>query len=81
MQKDEKLKNAALTVPKNAKYTLPEIQNEIIATLAMMVQDKIVDKFNKSDISYCRLKCDEMRDSSNVEDLSMSALCLSRSAS
>ena len=44
MQKDQKLKNIAMSIPQNAKYTSPEIQNEIIATLAKMVQKKIVEK-------------------------------------
>jgi len=71
MQKDEKLKNIAMSVPRNAKYTSPEIQNEIISTLACMVQDKVVENLKKSDIGVFCLKCDETRDASNVEDMSV----------
>ena len=64
MKEDEKLKNTAMSVPKKRKvqYTSPEIQNEIIATLAGIVQDNIVDQLKKSDIGLFCLKCDETHD-------------------
>jgi len=71
LQKDEKLRSIAYSMPKNAKYTSPEIQNEVIDMLSTMVQGKIVDEFRKCDIQQFCLKCDETRDASNIEDMSV----------
>lgn len=69
--KDVKLREIASSVPKNAKYTSPEIQNEIIGTMATMVQKKIVRDFEQSDIKMFCLKCDETRDIDNTENMSL----------
>lgn len=71
MKKDDKLRQIAQTMPQNAKYTSPEIQNEVIDCLRDMVQQKIVEEFNSSDINMFCLKCDETRDSCNIENLSI----------
>lgn len=41
LEKDEKLASIAKGIPKNAKYTSKDIQNEIIETLADMVLGEI----------------------------------------
>jgi hypothetical protein len=71
LMKDNKLRSIAQSMPKNAKYTSPEMQNEIIDVLREMVQAKITDEYQQSDIGQFCLKCDETRDASNVEDMSV----------
>ena len=58
-------------MPKNAKYTSPEIQNEVIQILASMVKETIVTDCLESDIGLFCLKCDETRDRCNVENMSV----------
>jgi len=69
--KDAKLRDISACIPKNAKYTSPEIQNEIISAMACAVQRKIVQACQQSDIGKFCLKCDETRDISNVENMSL----------
>lgn len=71
MSKDDKLRKISLTMPQNAKYMSPLIQNEVIDLLAKMVQDAIVCECKNSDIEWYSIKCDETRDSCNVEDMSI----------
>lgn len=71
LQKDEKLRSISHSMPKNAKYTSPDVQNEVIDVLREMVQDIIVEEYKKSDIGQFCLKCDETRDANNVEDMSV----------
>jgi len=59
------------TQHKNAKYTSTDIHNEVIERLSTMIQKKIVDDYKKRDIQQFCLKCDETRDASNVEDMSV----------
>ena len=69
--KDPKLRQIASAIPQNAKYTSPEIQNEIILAMASLLQANIIREFQDSDIKKFCLKCDETRDRSNVENLSL----------
>lgn len=71
LSKDMKLKEIACSVSKNAKYTSTDIQNEIMGTMACMLQRKIVQDFEQSDIGIFCLKCDETPDISNTENLSI----------
>lgn len=41
LQKDDKLADIAKDIPKNAKYTSKDIQNEIIETLANMALGEV----------------------------------------
>jgi len=71
ISKDAHLRSISQTVPKNAKYTSPLIQNEVIQVMAEMVQEVIVNECKNSDIgAYC-IKCDETRDAVNIVDMSV----------
>ena len=71
MKNDSHLRTVANAMPKNAKYTSPEIQNEVIQLLASMVKEKIVTDCLESDIGMFCVKCDETRDRCNVENMSI----------
>ena len=71
MKKDEKLARTAKGIPKNAKYTSKDIQNEIIETLADMVLGEIRKKYENADCAGFCLKSDGTRDRCNVENLSL----------
>jgi len=71
MSRDEKLRGISLTMAQNAKYMSPLIQNEVIDLMARMVQDAVVQECQDSDVKWYSIKCDETRDSCNVEDMSI----------
>uniref|UniRef100_H3ADQ8 TTF-type domain-containing protein n=1 Tax=Latimeria chalumnae TaxID=7897 RepID=H3ADQ8_LATCH len=74
---DPKFKDALKTIPKNAKYTSAEIQNETIDIMKNMVLKDIVEDIQKNgDVKFFCLKCDTTRDAVNVENLS-TVLCYS----
>jgi len=56
---------------KNAKYTSPDIQNEVMNIMARMIQEVIVKECTESDIGRFCIKCDETRDATNIEDMSV----------
>ena len=37
-------------LPKNAKYTSREIQNEVIETLAEIVRDRVAEKYKEAEL-------------------------------
>jgi len=71
MRKDQYLCSIAKSMPRNAKYTSPEIQNDVIDIMARMVQDVIVKECKDSDIGHFCIKCDETTDATNLEDMSL----------
>lgn len=71
LEKDEKLADIAKGIPKNAKYTSKDIQNEIIETLANMVLGEVRKRYANADSAGFCIKCDGTRDKSNVENLSI----------
>lgn len=71
IKKDEKLRLIIPTIPENAKYTSPEIQNEIVETMADMVLKQIVADIKASDAGCFTIKCDGTRDKNNVENMSL----------
>ena len=70
-EKDQKLKAAMMTIPENAKYTSPEIQNEIIEIMAESVQEQIVQEIAQSDGDCFSIQGDGTRDKNNIEHLSV----------
>ena len=71
MSRDDKLRGISLSMPQNAKYMSPLIHNEVIDLMARMVQDAVVQECQGSDVKWYSIKCDETRDSCNVEDMSI----------
>lgn len=55
--------------PKNAKYTCPEIQNEIISILAEMIRTEIVNEVKEA--KFFSIIVDETKDVSKTEQLSL----------
>lgn len=53
LEKDEKIASIAKGIPKNAKYTSKDIQNEIFETLADTVLGEIRKKYVKC--RFCRV--------------------------
>ena len=71
MKKDNKLQSIASTIPGNAIYTSPEIQNEIIQIMVEIVQNQISKEIQNSN-AYSIL-ADSIRDKQNHEDLAIGA--------
>lgn len=69
MKKDETLQKAIKIIPKNALYTCPEIQNQMIASAVFCLRQAIVEKVNLSD--YFTLFVDGTKDRNGVECLSI----------
>lgn len=55
LEKDEYLSECQLQIPKNAIYTSPEIQNEIIAVIAEIMRENIVQEINSADVNWFTL--------------------------
>lgn len=70
LEKDEKLKACHAIIPDYAKYTSPEIQNELIEILAHCVRQAIVADVNKA--NYLTLYLDGTKDKQRREILSIS---------
>ena len=71
LKKDKVLEEAIKHIPKNVKYTSPEIQNEIIGILGELVRQSIVDDMKKSDVPWFTLLEDGTRDRNNRENVSI----------
>ena len=69
ISKDAVLRSIVPTIPANAKYTSPEIQNEIIDIMVQMVLEDIVSEVNAA--PCFTIKCDETRDSVGIENMSI----------
>lgn len=69
LQKDEKFAVCASQIPKNALYTSPEIQNEIIQVLAELVRDEVVKEVQSADVPYYTLFLDGTRNKNHTECL------------
>ena len=68
---DKKFAEISKTILQNAKYTSPQFQNEVISILAELVKRRIIEKVKERDNGLFAIKCDEARDSSGVELLTI----------
>lgn len=71
LRKDEKLASIEKTIPDNAKFTSPEIQNSIIDFLASMVTQSVAEDVQASDPDCFCLFVDGTRDKNRRENLSI----------
>ena len=71
LTKDKILAEIEKTIPQNAKYTSPMIQNLIIDELAAMVTESVVQDVNSSDAGCFTLLADGTRDKSKVKNISI----------
>ncbi|XP_063039724.1 uncharacterized protein LOC134434959 [Engraulis encrasicolus] len=68
LRKDPKLAKIALTMPRNARYTSHEIQNEIVDIMSTMVTEHIVREVGES---FYTIKADGTRDPTGRENISI----------
>lgn len=71
LKKDEMLRKVIKIIPKNATYTSPDIQNDLIAASVFCTRQAIVEKVNSSD--YFTVFVDGTKDRNNAECLSLAA--------
>ncbi|KAJ3642016.1 hypothetical protein Zmor_028480 [Zophobas morio] len=71
IRKDEKLAECVETIPANATYLSPEIQNSIIQILADMVAEDIVKDVQNADVPWFSILEDGTRDKNNRENVSI----------
>jgi hypothetical protein len=65
----DEFKSKRKTLPNNAKYTSPQIQNEIFSIFYKMIHNKINDELKKC--QYFSIIVDETKDITKVEQLSV----------
>jgi hypothetical protein len=71
LKKDTLLSECAQHIPKNANYTSPAIQNEIIEILSDMVRESVVADIRNADVPWFTLMEDGTRDKNNRENISI----------
>jgi hypothetical protein len=65
------ISECAQHIPKNANYTSPAIQNEIIEILSDMVRESVVANIRKADVPWFTLMEHGTRDKNNRENISI----------
>lgn len=78
MKKDPRLVDAQNAMPPNVTYRSPTIQNEIIAILADMLRNQIVEEINGADCKYFTILFDGTKDKSGNEIISIAARFISK---
>ena len=71
MIKDAQLASILPSISRVGTYTSPEIQNELIALFAKMVQENIAEKCIAADVEYYTLKMDGTTDAIGIENISI----------
>ena len=71
MNMDKKFAEISKSIPENAKYTSPQFQNDVIGMMAQLVREKCVQQIKTTDTGLFTIKCDETRDSTGIELLSV----------
>lgn len=69
MKINQKLKDYSKSMPKNATYTCPSIQNQIISVMAKLTRDEIVKDVNSAD--FFTLFADGTKDKNKFEIISL----------
>jgi hypothetical protein len=65
----DEFKSKSKTLPNNAEYTNPQIQNEMFSIFNKMIRNKIIDELQKC--QYFSIIVDETKDITKVEHLSV----------
>lgn len=71
LKHNEELRKCQSTMPKNATYLSPEIQNEIIAILTKIVQEEIVHEVKFADVGFFTIYVDGTKTRRNKECMSL----------
>ena len=66
MEKDQRLGGTIRTTPRNATYTSPDMQNELIAAMSAVVTEGIKQEIGNS---WYDIKVDGTKDPTGVENL------------
>lgn len=69
MNENEKFKRCADKMPRNALYTSPKIQNELIAAMTICLRKKNVDELNEA--NFLTILVDGTKDKHGIETLSV----------
>lgn len=69
MVENEKFKQCADRMPRNALYTSPKMQNELIQAMAISLRKLIVDEMNHAE--YLTILVDGTKDKHGIETLSV----------
>lgn len=69
MNENEKFKRCADKMPRNALYTSPQIQNELIEAMTICLQKKFIDEINEAD--FVTILVDGTKDKHGIETLSV----------
>lgn len=69
MGENERFKKCAGQMPRNALYTGPKMQNEIIEAMALCLRKTIVDELNEAD--FLTILVDGTKDKHGIETLSV----------
>lgn len=72
-ERDLELVNCEKYIPANAKYTSPEIKNEIISILAVLLRESIVREVMSADVNYFTILFDGTKDKHGDEIVSLAA--------
>jgi Domain of unknown function (DUF4371)/hAT family C-terminal dimerisation region len=68
LQKDPQLASIYSTIPRNASYTSPKMQNEVISILANLIVEEVVKELGDA---WYTLMCDATRDVNGIENISI----------
>lgn len=71
IKKDVKLANIIPLIPKHAMYNSPKIQNEIIAIMATMVGESVVEDVKNADVPFFTLLEDGTKDKNGRENIAL----------
>jgi len=71
-KRDARLNNITSSLPQNATYRSPTVQNEIIATLSSMVSEEIANQCKNADVPIFSVMVDGTRDKTRVENVAIS---------
>lgn len=77
MNRDPKLIEYQNSMPKNALYTSPQIQNEFISIIAQLLRQSIVNEIKKCDAGVFTILLDGTKDKNGMECVSIAARFIS----
>ncbi len=71
IKKDERLAECVKTIPKNASYLSPEIQNEMIGLMAAAVKKSVATRVMEADVPFFTLMVDGTKEKNMHEAISI----------
>lgn len=71
MKTDNKLNDISKSIPQDANYTSPAIQNELIEAMVDEVRQTIVDEINSADVPFFTILEDGTKEKNDCENISI----------